>query len=217
VRLELVTIIAVSLFAIIWIALLVGIFAVRRGQKSAIRMRAWLLNKRIAQFQLPPFKNMLGFWLAKRFFLTSISFILLIIMPAVLLFFLLGICLVAPLLAIYQGLVVGLLTARFDRRQMAWALIIAPFEIGYWVLAGGLGMAVTADTLFGNFSFVDSFLNATRILLSGYWIPIIICVLVNAFGEVAGPVYWNMEGPVSLATLAKGEPIDEASQPSHQD
>jgi hypothetical protein len=213
--LEEVIIIAASLFTTIWISLLVGISLVRKGNKSAVKMRAWLLNKRIAQFQLPPFKNMLRLWLAKRFFLTSLSFILLIITPAVLLFFLLGICLVTPLLAVYQGLVVGLLIARFERRHMAWAFIIAPFEIGYWVLAGALGMAVTVGTLLSDLSFVDSFLNAVGILLSGYWIPIVICVLVNAFGEVAGPIYWKLEGPVSLEMLAKGEPIDEAPQPSH--
>lgn len=208
---------AASLLAVVWIALAAGVFLVRRGSESAGRFRTWLLNKRIAQFQFPPFRVMLRLWLGRRFLATAISFLLLIIAPAVLLFFLLGICLVTPLLAVYQGFVVGLLVARYNRRNMIWALTIGLFESGYWVLAGALGMAVTVGTLFAELSFADSFVNVIRIFLSGYWIPIAVCVLINAFGEVAGPIYWKVEGPISLEALAKGEPVsnDESQRRVH--
>jgi len=202
-------IISIILYATIWIGTAVGMSLVRRGNKRAKRIRTWLLNNRIEQFRHPPFKNMLKLWIARKFFLTSFSFIFLIIIPAALLYFVVGIILITPILTIYQGLVVGLLIARYDRRHMVWALIVGPFEFGYWALSGALGISVTAAALFSDLSFAQSFLVAVDTFLSGYWIPIAICILVNAFGEVAGPIYWKMTGPISLEALSKGEPIDQ--------
>jgi hypothetical protein len=201
--------ISIILYATIWIGTVLGISLVRRGDKRAKSIRTWLLNKRIDQFRHPPFKNMLKLWIARKFLLTSTSFIVLIIIPAALLYFVVGIILITPLLTLYQGLVVGLLIARYDRRHMVWALIVGPFEFGYWALSGALGMSVTAAALFSDLSFAQSFLVAVDTFLSGYWIPIAICILINAFGEVAGPIYWKMTGPISLEALSKGEPIDE--------
>jgi hypothetical protein len=201
--------IAIILYGTIWIGTIVGMALLRRGDKRAKQIRTWLLNKRIEQFQRPPFKNMLRLWIARKFFLTSFTFVFVIIIPAALLFFVVGIILITPVLTLYQGLVVGLLIGRYDRRHMVWALIVGPFEFGYWALAGALGMSVTAAALFGDLSFGQSFLAAADTFLSGYWIPIAICILVNAFGEVAGPIYWKITGPISLEALSKGEPLDE--------
>lgn len=201
--------ISIIVYATIWIALVAGVSLVRTGNRRAKRIRTWLINKRIEQFQHPPFKNLLRLWLAGRFFRTSFSFIVVIILPAVLLFFLLGLLLITPLLAIYQGFVVGLLVAHYDRRHVRWAMMVVPFEVGYWVLSGALGMSVTAGLLLDDLSLTQSFLKMADVLASGYWVPIAVCIAVNAFGEVAGPIYWNMKGPVSLEILSKGEPIDQ--------
>jgi hypothetical protein len=139
--------ISIILYATIWIGTVLGMSLVRRGDKRAKSIRTWLLNKRIEQFRHPPFKNMLKLWIARKFLLTSTSFIVLIIIPAALLYFVVGIILITPLLTVYQGLVVGLLIARYDRRHMVWALIVGPFEFGYWALSGALGMSVTAAAL----------------------------------------------------------------------
>jgi hypothetical protein len=203
--------VAISLlvYALIWLATLVGTALIRSRNRRALRARIWLINKRIEQFQHPPFKNLLTLWIAGKFFRTSAWFGLLVALPAAALFFLLGLLLVTPLLSLYQGLVVGLLIARYDRRHMCWAMAVAPFEFGYWALSGGLGISVPAGMLIDHVSFTESFLVAVDGLASGYGVVILLCMLINVLVEVAGPIFWRMGGPISLETLRRGEPVDE--------
>jgi hypothetical protein len=200
---------SILVYATTWVALVVGVAFIRRGNKRAQRIRTWLLNKRIEQFRHPPFKNLLKLWMTRKYLLTSVSFMFLIITPAVLLFFLVGMFLLTPLLAVYQGLVVGFLIARYDRRHLVCGLGVGAFEFGYWAVSGALGMSLTAGIVFNGASFVQSLAFVMEELASGYWLLIVLCVVINAFGEVAGPMYWNMTGPLPLETLSKGDPIDE--------
>jgi len=39
--------------------------------------------------------------------------------------------------------------------------------------------------------------------------PLVICVLGNAFGEIAGPIYLNVRGPMSLDELSQGKAIGD--------
>jgi hypothetical protein len=202
--------IAIVVYAVAWIALGVGVLLIRTGNRTAWRIRTWLINKRIEQFQHTPLKHLLRLWLSGRFVRTSVTFVIVIILPAVLLFFLLGLLLITPLLAIYQGLVVGFFIAHFDRRHMLWAMAVAPFELGYWALSGALGVSATAGVFFNHLSLTSSLMRTAEVLASGYWIPLVICILVNGFAEVAGPIYWNLSGPVSLETLSKGAPVRDS-------
>lgn len=201
------------LYSILWVTLIVGMTLIRKGNKSAGRIRTWLLNKRIQQFQYPPFRTLLRLLIAKRFLPASTTFIFLIIIPVVSLFFALGMLLITPLLAIYQGFAVGLLIGRFDRKHIIWALTVGTFELGYWALSGALGMVVSTGFLFSDTSFSESFLNAVDVLFSGYWIPIVICILANALVETAGPIYWNMTGPISLEDISQGKYLNDDTQP----
>lgn len=206
--LELVTLFLI-LFSIIWASLAVGVVFIKSGNKTAQKIRTWLVSKRIRQFQYPPFKILLRVWREKKFLRASATFIVLIILPAIFLFFLLGMILISPLLAIVQGIIVGLLIGRFDGREMAWAVSVGVFEFGYWALSGALGMFVAEGFLFNEMSFVDSILKAVDELSAGYWMPLVICVLGNAFGEIAGPIYLNVRGPMSLDELSQGKAIGD--------
>ena len=117
--------------------------------------------------------------------------------------------LIMPVLAVYQGLTVGFFIAYNNRRDTAWALAVGLFETGYWSLSGALGMSVTLGVILYKLSFAQSLLNVWDQFISVYWIPVAVCIVVNAFGEVAGPIYWDIASPLSLETLSKGEPVDE--------
>jgi len=199
----------IILYSIIWVDIIIGITLIRKKNKYAEKMHKLFLNKQIQKFRYPPFKDLLKLWIAKKFLLTSITFILIIIIPVVFLYFLLGIILITPLLSIIQGLTVGILIGYFDRKHMYWAVIVGMFEFGYWALSGALGIYVATGFLLNDMSFIESLLNGVDILFSGYWIPIAICILVNAFGEVAGPIYWDMKSPISLEVLSQGTYIND--------
>ncbi len=196
-------------YLIIWVTLAIGIVLMRNSNKFALKMHKLFLNGQIKKFQYPPFKNLLKVWLDNKYLTTSITFIFLIIIPAVILFFFCGIILITPILSIIQGFTVGILIGNFDKKNMLWAVIVGIFEFGYWALSGALGVFITLGFLFKDISFTDSFFNGIGVLYSGYWIPLVVCVLGNAFLEVAGPIYWNMTGLISLENLSQGKYIND--------
>lgn len=189
------------IYSIIWVSLSVGVIFIKRKSVLSQKLHILLVKRQIQKFQYPPFKQLVKLWVKNKYLLTSITFIVIIIIPAVFLFFLLGIMLVSPVLAIVQGFIVGILIGNFSKKEMWWAVIVGMFEFGYWALSGALGISVTFACLFEGIPFIDS--------LAGYWIPLIICIFGNAFGEVAGPIYLNIKSPISLVTLSRG--LDENS------
>ena len=192
------------IYFIIWSSLLVGIVLIKKKSKLGLKLHALFVKRQIQKFQYPPFKQLVKLWVKNKFLLTSITFIVIIIIPATVLFFLLGIILVSPILAIVQGFTVGILIGNFEKKEMWWAVIVGMFEFGYWALSGALGISVTFACLFKGISFIESLTGCINTILSGYWIPLIICILGNAFGEVAGPIYLNIKSPISLVTLSRG-------------
>jgi hypothetical protein len=192
------------IYFIIWFSLLLGVVLVKRKSKLALKLHALFVKRQIQKFQYPPFKQLVNLWVSNKYLLTSVTFIVIIIIPAVLLFFLLGVILVSPILAIVQGFTVGILIGKFGKKEMWWAVIVGMFEFGYWSLSGALGISVTFACLFDHISFTDSLTKCINTILSGYWIPLIIFIFGNAFGEVAGPIYLDIKSPISLVTLSRG-------------
>jgi hypothetical protein len=199
------------IYFIIWVSLLVGVVLVKRKSKLGSKLHTLLIKRQIQKFQYPPFKQLVKLWIKNKYLLTSITFIVIIIVPAVFLFFVLGIILVSPILAIVQGFIVGILIGNFGKKEMWWAAIVGMFEFGYWALSGALGISVTFACLFEGLSFADSIILCINNFLSGYWKPLIICILGNAFGEVAGPIYLNIKSPISLVTLSQGIDVKKSS------
>lgn len=194
----------IIIYILIWTAVITGALLLRRSNHFAIKSRKWILEKRIQQFKYPPFNILIKFWIRKRYLLTS-SFFMLIIIPASVMYFVLGILLLTPLISIYQGFVAGILIGSYCKKDMLWAVIVGIFEFGYWALSGALGLSVTLKYIFTDISFLASLLFCFDKLLTFYWIPLAICVLINAFGETAGPIYLNIHGPLSLEELAGGK------------
>ena len=194
----------IILYFIIWFSLLVGIVLIKQKSKLGLKLHALFVKRQIQKFQYPPFKQLVKLWVKNKFLLSSITFIVIIIIPATVLFFLLGIMLLSPILAIVQGFTVGILIGNFGKKDMWWAVIVGMFEFGYWALSGALGIFVSFACLFDGISFFESLAGSINTILSGYWIPLIICILGNAFGEVAGPIYLNLKSPISLITLSRG-------------
>jgi hypothetical protein len=192
------------IYFIIWVSLLVGVVLVKRKSKLGSKLHTLLIKRQIQKFQYPPFKQLVKLWIKNKYLFTSITFIVIIIVPAVFLFFLLGIILVSPILAIVQGFIVGILIGNFGKKEMWWAAIVGMFEFGYWALSGALGISVTFACLFDHISFIESLTECINTILSGYWIPLIIFIFGNAFGEVAGPIYLDIKSPISLVTLSRG-------------
>ena len=192
------------IYYIIWVSLLAGIFIIKRENKKAERLYSLFVKKQIQKFQYPPFKQLLKLWIANKYLAASITFIVIIIIPVVFLFFLLGILLVSPILAVVQGFTVGILISNFGKKEMWWAVIVGMFELGYWALSGALGISVTFGYLFDGISFRDSLAICINNIFSEYWVPLIVCIFGNAFGEVAGPIYLNIKTPISLVTLSQG-------------
>lgn len=199
------------IYFIIWFSLLVGVVLIKNKSKLGLKLHALFVKRQIQKFQYPPFKQLVKLWVKNKFLLTSITFIVIIIIPAAVLFFLLGIMLVSPVLAVVQGFTVGILIGNFGKKETWWALIVGMFEFGYWAFAGALGISVTFACLFDGITFIESLTGCINSILSGYWIPLIIFILGNAFGEVAGPIYFNIQTPISLVTLSKGIDVNMSS------
>ena len=192
------------IYLIIWVSLLVGVLFIKRKSKKAEKLYSLILEKQIRKFQYPPFKQLVKLWVKNKYLLTSITFIVIIIIPAVFLFFLLGVLLVSPMLAIVQGFIVGVLISNFGRKEMWWGVIVGMFEFGYWAFSGALGISVSFVYLFEGISISDSLTVCINNIFSEYWIPLVVCIFGNAFLEVAGPIYLNVKTPISLVTLSKG-------------
>lgn len=197
------------IYSIIWISLFTGIILMRIKNKFAERPHEVFIKRQVQKFQYPPFKNLLKLWVSNRFIITSITFIIIIIIPATIMFFLLGIFLLSPFLAIIQGFTVGNLISNFKSKEMVWAILVSIFEFGYWALSGALGISVTVEYLLFEKSFFSALSTFVNNLYSEYWLPLLIFICGNAFGEVAGPIYFNIKSPISLTTLSKGIPVND--------
>jgi hypothetical protein len=197
------------IYSIIWVSLFIGISLTRYGNKYSVKLHDIFVKRQIQKFQYPPFKNLLKLWISNKFLITSITFIIIIIIPAVIMFFLLGILLLSPFLAIIQGFAVGNLISNFKSKEMTWAILVGIFEFGYWALSGALGISVTAEYLLSEKSFIISFSILVNNLYTEYWLPLLIFICGNAFGEVAGPIYFNIKTPISLTTLSEGYSVNE--------
>ncbi|MEW6653986.1 MAG: hypothetical protein AB1394_11030 [Bacteroidota bacterium] len=197
------------IYSIIWISLLIGLVLMRNRNKFSERLHEIFVKRQIQKFQYPPFKNLLKLWISNKFLITSINFIIMIIIPAVIMFFLLGILLLSPFLAIIQGFTVGNLISNFKSKEMTWAILVGIFEFGYWALSGALGISVTAEYLLFDKSFFTSLSIFINNLYAEYWLPLTIFICGNAFGEVSGPIYFNIKSPISLTTLSKGFSVNE--------
>ncbi len=189
------------IYFIIWITVTGGIILIKNQNPFAAKVLKWIINKRIVQFKYPPFSIMLKFWIRKKYFITSIIFLIINIF-AVLMYFIVGIFLITPFVSVFQGFIAGILIGGYRKKNLLWAVSIGIFEFGYWALSGALGLSVILNYLFNGMSFTSSFLLHLNILMSGYWILIAVCIIINAFGEVAGPVYLNVHGSISLDMLA---------------
>ena len=191
----------IIIYILIWAAVITGALLIRKSNSFAVKGRKWILEKRIQQFKYPPFNILIKIWIKKKYLMTS-SFFMLIIIPAAVMYFILGVLLLTPIISIYQGLVAGILIGSYRKGEMLWAVTIGIFEFGYWAFSGALGLSVTLKYILTDISFTASFLFCFGNILNFYWIPLVICILINAFGETAGPRYLNIHGPISLEALA---------------
>lgn len=64
-------------------------------------------------------------------------------------------------------------------------------------------MFFTKGVLYYDLSVYESFAKVVETFASIYWLPMIIFILGNAFLEIAGPIYWNMKGVMSLEELVR--------------
>jgi len=193
--------ILIIIYILIWTAVIIGALLLRRSNRFAIKCRNWIIEKRIQQFKYPPFNILIKLWISNKYFLTS-SFFMLIIIAAAFMYFVLGILLLTPFISICQGFAAGILIGGYHKKDLLWAVTVGIFEFGYWALSGALGLSITLRCFFTEISFTSSFLTCYENFLSSYWVPLIVCIIINAFGETAGPIYLDIQGPISLEELA---------------
>ena len=192
------------IYILIWTAVLIGVLLLRGDYQFAIKSCNWIKEKRKTQFKYPPFNILLKFWIRKKYFLTS-TFFIIIIMLASVMYFVAGILLLTPLISIYQGFVAGILIGNLHKKDLLWAVTVGIFEFGYWALSGALGLSVILKFVFTDMSFYSSLFICYEKFVSFYWMPLAVCVVINAFGETAGPIYFKIHGPISLEELAGGK------------
>ena len=189
------------LYALTWAALVIGVVLVANNFKPALLMRTWFIEKRKIMFRYPPFSILLDQWLKNNYMPAALIFLFIIIVPAIVLQFLMGMILISPLLAVYQGMTVGILIGNLNTRSTVWAAFTGLFELGYFAFAGALGMYASISWLFEGINFSDALSGSINIFSTGYWIFLAVCAAGNAFLETAGPIYWNMQGPITLSEL----------------
>ena len=194
----------IIIYILIWTAVLIGILLLRREYQFAIKSRNWIKQKRIVQFKYPPFNILLKLWIRKKYLLTS-TFFIIIIMFASVMYFVVGILLLTPIISIYQGFVAGILIGSLRKKDLLWAVTVGVFEFGYWALSGALGLSVILKFIFTDISFYSSLFVCYEKFLSFYWLPLAACIIINAFGETAGPIYLKIHGPISLEDLKGGK------------
>jgi len=194
-----------AIYILTWFSLIIGVSLVKTRNKAAQKMQALFVSKQIQKFRYPPFKNLLNLWVARKYLPATFTFITIIIIPAAFMYFSLGILLISPILAVFQGLTVGLLIADLKGKNMTWAIVVLIFEFGYWAFSGAFGMLISIQYLTTDQTFVSSFVAAMNSLTSGYWIPLVVGILGNAFLEIAGPIYWDMKGAINLEAIAEGQ------------
>jgi hypothetical protein len=96
---------------------------------------------------------------------------------------------------------VGILIGNLNAHSTIWATVTGIFELGYFALAGAWGMYISISWLFGGVAFSEALSVSFQTMFSGYWIFLAVCAAGNALLETAGPIYWNMRGPISLSEL----------------
>ncbi len=194
----------ITIYSITWIFLIVGIILTRNKNHFTLKMKKLFEDQRVKKFKYPPFKTLLNLWIKNLYLPAVLTFIYIIIVPAAIMYFILGLTLISPALAAVQGFTVGIFIAGFDKRSMLWAAASSVFEFGYWALSGALGLFAAINLITSDISLPDSLFQTFDLLLSDCLIPLIIFMAGNAFIVIAGPVYWNVNTGISLEDLKKG-------------
>ncbi len=189
------------LYALTWASLMIGVLFVANNFKPALLMRGWFIEKRKMMFRYPPFSFLLDQWLKNNYIPTVLIFAFAIILPAIILQILMGMILISPLLAVYQGMTVGILIGNLNAHSTIWATVTGIFELGYFALAGAWGMYISISWLFGGVAFSEAFIRELRNYVLRLLDVFAVCAAGNALLETAGPIYWNMRGPISLSEL----------------
>ena len=65
-------------------------------------------------------------------------------------------------------------------------------------------MLISIQYLTTNQTLVSSFYTGMNLFTSGYWIPLVIGILGNAFFEIAGPIFWDIKGAINLEAIVEG-------------
>ena len=105
-----VTTLFLTIYGLTWFSFIIGVLLTKSRNKSTLKMRRLFVNRQIQKFRYQPFKTLLKFWTAKKYFIATLTFI--IILPAVFMYFSLGLILITPILAVIQGLIVGFFSGR---------------------------------------------------------------------------------------------------------
>lgn len=190
-----------------WMTFGLGLLMMRKGFARIREFRKTLWNGRVQKFQYFPFNALLR-GLDERRYLASamgIAAINSVMAPTC---FCLGLILVVPLMAAFQGFAVGVLMGKADRRNTLWAAATLLFEFSHFALGGALGLAVALSAIFGDLTFGEAMSQAGAIFTGGYRILLMTLLLGNGLLEAAGLIYWSMQGAMGLDPLLNKKFMD---------
>lgn len=191
------------LSAIYFGAFMIGFVLTRADWPNFKSWRRSLREGRIKKFQYFPFRTLLRLWRERKFIRTSIA-IAVVNSTMAIACFLFGLCLIAPLIAAFQGLAVGVLMGKSDWRNTVWAGGVLVFEFGAFAMSGAFGMTAAIHILSGG-GIEETIIQITEVLPGGYLLFPVMALLGNGFLESAGPIFWRMKGALDLEDLWRGE------------
>lgn len=154
----------------------VGFLSVRFGNVRAAQLAVLCWNSRIDKLNKPPFTALVQA-LADGHYRRTILWTVLPNAGMALLLFILGVLLIAPFMAGFAGISVGYLFSVADRGTWLPNLPARVVEYGGFAAAGGTGLLVGAEWIFGRAGLEQALVTLTPELHRGLVLTLVLLVL----------------------------------------
>lgn len=176
------------MYVIQWVCFIVGFIVIQSKRPFGQKIEKYTWNARIDVMQKTPFKQFMWAYSEKKYLFT-VLFVIVTNVNALIVQFITGFFLLSPILALGQGVMMGVVVAQGDRKTRLFSFVVCIFEIGAMAFAGGLGLYIGIEWIFKS-----SFSQAFQVIINQkYYLIPLICLILNGVIEASG-VFLDIKG-----------------------
>ena len=176
-------------YALYWLSQAISYGVCRSGSTTGQRLSRFVWNSRIDLFRRPLYMAVLEAMERKRYW-PAVGLVILVNARMVVMQWLLGMLFLAPLLAVFSGVIAGAIFSLGERRTVfPYGMINMVFEWGAFAAGAAAGLGTTWSWLSSSVGFGQALTSNLPFLALG-----LVFLAMNGLVEASGPVFFGIEG-----------------------